>query len=59
MSGWNGETRATVRDRQPVYPSPDRARDGADIIGIALALPPSDTAATVEYVVGTVGVGND
>jgi hypothetical protein len=59
MSGWDGDERSTVRDRQPIYPTPEAARNGADVVGVALALPPSSTAATVEYVVGTVGIGND
>jgi len=59
MSGWKGGTQMTVRDRQPIYPTPEQAKRGVDIIGIALALPPSNTAATVEYVVGNVGVGDN
>lgn len=56
-SGWNAEENVARNERQPIYPDPARAAEMAEIIGIALAMPPSATAATVEYVVGTVGVG--
>jgi len=59
MSGWDGERSVALRERQPIYADPARARGMTDIVGIALAMPPSGTAATVEYVVGTVGVGED
>lgn len=58
MSGWDGEENVAKNERQPIYADPTRARDMADIIGIAVAMPPSNTAATVEYVVGTVGIGD-
>jgi hypothetical protein len=59
FSGWDGQTNVAINDRQPIYSEPARAERMADIIGVALAAPPSKTAATVEYVVGTVGVGED
>jgi hypothetical protein len=58
-SGWDGNENVAVNDRQPVYADPTKAREMVDIIGVALAMPPSTTAATVEYVVGTVGIGED
>jgi hypothetical protein len=57
FSGWDGDENVAKNDREPIYASPARAREMVDIIGISLAMPPSSTAATVEYVVGTVGVG--
>ncbi len=59
MSGWDDDENVAVNDREPIHPDPTGARAAADIIGIALAMPPSATAATVEYVVGSVGVGDD
>jgi hypothetical protein len=58
LSGWRGDREVAKNERQPIYPDPDRAAEMADIVGIAIAMPPSGTAATVEYVVGTVGVGD-
>jgi hypothetical protein len=57
FSGWDGEQNVARNEREPIYPDPARAAEMADIVGIAVAMPPSSTAATVEYVVGTVGVG--
>ncbi len=57
FSGWDGAENVARNDRQPIHSDPAAATDAADIIGIAMAMPPSSTAATVEYVVGTVGVG--
>jgi hypothetical protein len=56
-SGWRGEENTARGDRRPIHSSRAEAARGADIVGIALAMPSSDTAATVAYVVGTVGVG--
>ncbi|HEX8083350.1 MAG TPA: Z1 domain-containing protein [Solirubrobacteraceae bacterium] len=58
LSGWEGDRNVARNERQPIYADPTRAARMADIIGIAVAMPPSNTAATVEYVVGTVGVGD-
>lgn len=55
-SGWDGGNPSATGERMPIFVDPDA---GEDIIGIALAFPPSDTAATVEYVVGTVGTGDN
>ena len=61
LSGWDGSTDVAAQEsREPIYSGPDgprRAREMVDIIGIALSLPPSSSAATVEYVVGSVGLG--
>ncbi|HEX3432462.1 MAG TPA: Z1 domain-containing protein [Solirubrobacteraceae bacterium] len=58
FSGWDGEQNvARNESREPIYPDARQAAEMADIIGIAIAMPPSSNAATVEYVVGTVGVG--
>lgn len=57
-SGWDGDENVARNDRQPIHPDPADAPDASDVIGIAIAMPPSSTAATVEYVVGTVGVGD-
>jgi hypothetical protein len=51
----NGQAVA-VAGRKPIFADPEA---GVDVIGVALALPPSASAATVEYVVGTVGIGAD
>jgi len=58
FSGWDGDENVARNDRQPVHSDPTTAEEALDIVGIALAMPPSSTAATVEYVVGTVGVGD-
>jgi len=55
-SGWDGENRSARGERMPIFADPDAG--AGEIIGIALAFPPSETAATVEYVVGTVGTGD-
>ena len=57
-SGWDGDRNVARNERQPIYPDRAQAEEMADVIGIAIAMPPSSTAATVEYVVGTVGVGD-
>ena len=57
FSGWDGAEKVARNERQPIYSDPTRAAEMTDVIGIAIAMPPSATAATVEYVVGTVGVG--
>ena len=59
MSGWdiNGQNVAQG-ERVPIYPDAQTADEMNDIIGLALAMPPSSTAATVEYMVGSVGVGD-
>jgi hypothetical protein len=57
FSGWNGSEMVARNEREPIYDAPTTAARMADIIGIALAMPPSSTAATVEYVVGTVRAG--
>jgi hypothetical protein len=57
FSGWDGTENVARNERRPIYADPAAAAAAADIIGIAIAIPPSSTAATVEYVVGTVGVG--
>ena len=57
FSGWDRDESVARNERKPIYPNPARAAEMADIIGIAIVMPPSGTAATVEYVVGTVGVG--
>lgn len=59
MSGWDGDRDIAINEREAIHSDPANARDAADIIGVALAMPPSSTAATVEYVVGNVGVGED
>jgi hypothetical protein len=53
-AGWRNGEWAVVDGREPIFATPET---GEDIIGVALALPPSKSPATVEYVVGTVGVG--
>ncbi|MHB1774255.1 MAG: Z1 domain-containing protein, partial [Acidimicrobiales bacterium] len=57
FSGWDGDTNVAKNEREPIYPDPTTARSMVDILGIAVAMPPSNTAATVEYVVGSVGLG--
>ena len=59
FSGWDGERDVAQEDsRQPIYDSPAEAEGMVDVVGIALSLPPSMSSATVEYVVGTVGLGD-
>ena len=58
LSGWRGTENVARNERQPIYHDPNMAATMVDVIGIAIAMPPSSTAATVEYVVGTVGVGD-
>lgn len=45
--------KAGTQSRLPLFDSPDR--DGVTVVGIALVFPSSDSAATIEYVVGSVG----
>lgn len=45
--------RAGTQSRLPLFDDPDR--DGATVVGLALVFPVSDSAATIEYVVGSVG----
>jgi hypothetical protein len=45
--------RAGTETRLPLFDDP--ARDGLTVLGIALVFPSSDSAATIEYVVGSVG----
>jgi hypothetical protein len=44
-------------DRLDLFNDPER--EGQDVIGIALGFPPSDSGATVEYVTGSVEVGDE
>ncbi|MGC7845708.1 Z1 domain-containing protein [Desulforudis sp. 1088] len=54
ISRYSGIGRTLGDKREPLFSDPEQ---GEDVIGIALIFPESDTAATVEYVVGTVGAG--
>lgn len=45
--------RAGTQSRLPLFDDP--ARDGVTVIGMAMVFPSSDSAATIEYVVGSVG----
>lgn len=45
--------RAGTQSRLQLFDDP--ARDGITVVGIAIVFPASDSAATIEYVVGTVG----
>jgi hypothetical protein len=40
--------------REPIFPDPEQ---GEDVIGVALSFPHSQSDATIEYLVGTVGEG--
>ena len=46
--------RAITQTRLPLFDNP--ARDGMTVVGIAIVFPASDSAATIEYVVGSVGM---
>ncbi|MDQ6857492.1 MAG: Z1 domain-containing protein [Chloroflexota bacterium] len=56
MSGFN-TPRALGQMRRPIFDTPEKARQAEDIIGVGLSFPHSDSAATVDYVIGTVGEG--
>ena len=58
-SGWHNGEEHVAGNRRPIYAGHEHAQEMENIIGIALAMPPSSDAATVEYVVGTVGSGED
>lgn len=45
--------RADNQNRQPLFDDPEN--QGVTVVGIALVFPSSDSAATIEYVVGSVG----
>ncbi len=45
--------RTGAQSRLPLFDDPDR--DGVTVVGLALVFPVSDSAATIEYVVGSVG----
>jgi Z1 domain len=47
--------RANSRNRIPLFEFPDQS--GETVIGVAVVFPASDSAATIEYVVGSVGEG--
>jgi len=49
----NSAIRAGSELRRPLFDNPER--DGCTVIGAALVFPASDTAATIEYIVGSVG----
>jgi Z1 domain-containing protein len=49
----NSRPRNDEGKRIPLFENPDR--DGCTVIGIAIVFPVSDSAATIEYVVGSVG----
>lgn len=47
------QPRTEEGNRQPLFDDPQR--DGCTIVGVAMVFPESDSAATIEYVVGSVG----
>lgn len=47
------QPKASAQTRLPLFDDPQR--DGITVIGIALVFPSSDSAATIEYVVGSAG----
>lgn len=53
----NSEPRANSELRRRLFDDPER--DGCTVIGAALVFPASDTAATIEYIVGSVGEWQD
>jgi hypothetical protein len=53
----NSAPRAESELRKPLFDDPER--DGCTVIGAALVFPVSDTAATIEYIVGSVGEWQD
>ena len=53
----NSHPRSDDGNRIPLFEHPDR--DGCTVLGIAMVFPVSDSAATIEYVVGSVGAPED
>lgn len=55
----NSRPRGRTQNRFPLFDEPER--DGLTVIGVALVFPASDSAATIEYVVGSIGtpLGDD
>lgn len=49
----NSQPRRGTQSRLPLFDDP--VRDGVTVVGLALVFPVSDSAATIEYVVGSVG----
>ena len=49
----NSRPRNDQGSRIPLFDNPER--DGCTVVAIAIAFPASDSAATIEYVVGSVG----
>ncbi|MBA2411028.1 MAG: Z1 domain-containing protein [Gammaproteobacteria bacterium] len=49
----NSRPRSETQSRQPLFDDP--GRDGVSVVGMAMVFPVSDSAATVEYVVGSIG----
>lgn len=47
--------RDNAKNRLPLFEEP--GRDGVTVIGVAIVFPASDSAATIEYVIGSVGEG--
>lgn len=47
--------RDNAKNRLPLFEDP--GRDGVTVIGVAIVFPASDSAATIEYVIGSVGEG--
>lgn len=45
--------RNDAESRQPLFDDPDR--DGCTVLGVAIVFPVSESAATIEYVVGSAG----
>jgi hypothetical protein len=56
ISKWS-RPRSNSTTRQPLFDDP--VKEGCTVIGMALALPSSNSAATIEYIVGSVGRGRD
>jgi hypothetical protein len=49
--------RKTETSRLPLFDQPDR--DGCTVIGMTLVFPVSDSSATIQYVIGSVGVAGE
>ncbi|MBI2313637.1 MAG: Z1 domain-containing protein [Betaproteobacteria bacterium] len=49
----NSRPRSGIPSRQPLFDDP--VRDGVTVVGMAMVSPVSESAATIEYVVGSVG----
>lgn len=47
--------RANSKNRLPLFEDPEQ--DGVTVMGVAIVFPASDSAATIEYVIGSVGEG--